>query len=234
MKAIVYSEYGSPDVLKLSELEKPVPKENEILIRNYATTVNYGDLAGRNFGNLKSSEFNMPLPFWLIGRIDFGLSRPRRQILGSEFAGIVESAGKEVKQFKTGDKVFGYLGQKMGAYAEFIVVMEKSCIAGIPDNLGYEEASVLPYGSIMALSLVRKMKLQPGQKILVNGASGGIGSAAVQIAKYFGAEVTGVCGTLRVEFVKSLGADKIIDYRKEDFTQNGEIYDVIFDVLGKS
>ena len=235
MKAIVYTEYGAPDVLRLRELDKPAPKDNEVLIRVHATTVNYGDLTARDFGNLSPGEFHMPFLFWVLGRIGFGIGKPRKGILGSEFAGDIESAGKDVKRFKPGDQVFGYLGQGMGAYAEYVCMPEQGCLALKPANMTYEQAAAVPYGSIMALSLLRKADIQPGQKVLINGASGGIGSAAVQLAKaHFGAEVTGVCGTPRVEFVKALGADRVIDYTQEDFTQNGETYDLIFDILGKS
>jgi len=234
MKAIVYTEYGSPDVLHLKEIAKPSPKDNEVLIRNYATTVNFGDLMARNFKAISPSKFNMPLFFWLPTLLAFGLGKPRNHILGSEFAGDVEAVGKSVMRFKPGDQVFGYLGQSMGAYAEYFCMSENGVVAIKPANMTYEEAAVVPYGAIMALSLLRKADLQSGQKVLINGASGGIGSAAVQIARNLGAEVTGVCGTLRLDFVKSLGAAKVIDYTKEDFTQNGETYDLIFDILGKS
>ena len=234
MKAIVFTEYGSPDVLQLKEVTKPAPKDNEVLIRVCATSVNYGDLAARNFKAISPQEFNMPLLFWLLAKISFGLSKPNITILGSEFAGKVEAAGKAVKLFKPGDQVFGYPGQSFGAYAEYLCMPEDGTVALKPANLTYEEAAVVPYGAIMALNLLRKMNIQPGQKVLINGASGGIGSAAVQIAKHFGAEVTGVCGTPRLGFVKSLGADKVIDYTKDDFTKNGETYDLIFDILGKS
>jgi NADPH:quinone reductase-like Zn-dependent oxidoreductase len=234
MKAIVYTEYGSPDVLQLQEVAKPVPTDNEVLIRVYATSVNYGDLVTRNFKEISPGKFNMPLLFWLLAKISFGLRKPKITILGSEFAGVIESAGKDVKKFKKDDQVFGYPGQSFGAYAEYLCMPENGCIAIKPDNMTYEEAAIVPYGAIMALNLLRKVNIQPGQKVLVNGASGGIGSAAVQIAKHFGAEVTGVCGTPRLEFVKSLGADKVIDYTKEDFTQSGETYDLIFDILGRS
>ncbi|UCH60586.1 MAG: NAD(P)-dependent alcohol dehydrogenase [Anaerolineales bacterium] len=235
MKAIVYAQYGPPDVLQLKEVEKPTPKENEVLIRIYATSVGYGDLVARNFKEISPGEFNMPFPFWLITKLVFGIRKPKITILGSELAGEVEAVGKNVKLFKEGDQVFGYLGQSMGAYAEYICVPEGGVLAIKPSNMTYEEAAVVPMGTIMALYLLReKGDLHPGQKVLINGASGGIGSAAVQIAKFYGAEVTGVCGTPRLEFVISLGADKVIDYTKEDFTQSGETYDLIFDVLGKS
>ena len=234
MKAIVYTKYGSPDVLQLKEVEKPIPKDNEILIRVYAVSINFGDMMVRNFKAITPKKFHMPFLFWLIGKISFGIRKPRIKILGSEFSGLVESTGKNVTRFKKGDKVFGYRGPKMGAYAEYLCMPEKGVLAIKPTNMTYEEAAVVPYGAIMALNLFRKINIQPGQKVLINGASGGIGPYAVQIAKYFGAEVTGVCGIPRLEFVKSMGADKVIDYTKEDFTQNGETYDFIIDILGKS
>ena len=234
MKAVVYTEYGSPDVLHLKEVEKPAPKDSEILIRIYATTVNFGDMLARNFKAVSPRKFNMPFFFWLPARLAFGLRKPRKHILGSEFAGEVEDVGPAVTRFKKGDQVFGYIGEGMGAYAEYRCMPEDGCVTLKPANLSYAEAAVIPYGTIMALSLLRKAKIQPGQKVLVNGASGGIGSAAVQLARHFGAEVTGVCGTPRLGFVKALGADHVIDYTKEDFTQSGETYDLIFDILGKS
>jgi NADPH:quinone reductase-like Zn-dependent oxidoreductase len=234
MKAIVYTEYGSPDVLHIEEVAKPAPKDNEVLIRNHATTVNFGDLLARNFKSVTPARFNMLFIFWLIARLSFGLNKPRNPILGSEFSGEIESVGKAVTRFKAGDQVFGYLGQSMGAYAEIFCMPEDGVLAIKPANLSYAEAAVLPYGAIMALNLLRKANLQPGQKVLINGASGGIGSAAVQICRYLGAEVTGVCATPGLNFVKSLGAAKVIDYTQEDFTQNGETYDLIFDILGRS
>lgn len=234
MKAVIYKEYGSPDVLHLREIEKPVPQDNEILVKIHATTVNYGDLVARNFGNVSPSEFNMPALFWLPARLSFGWSKPKNPILGSEFAGEVESVGKDVTRFKPGDQVFGYLGQRMGAYAAYCCVREDGLVALTPANMRHDEAATLPYGAVMAVNILKKAKLQPGQRVLINGASGAIGSAAMQLAKYYGAEVTGVCGTPRLDFVKSLGADKVVDYTKEDFTRSGETYDLIFDVLGRS
>ena len=234
MKAIELTKFGPPEVLQIREMEKPASKANEILVRVHATSVNYGDLAARNFKNIPAREFHMPLLMLLPARLFFGLTKPNIKVLGSEFAGEVEAVGKDVQQFKPGDQVFGYLGQGMGAYAEYLCMPESATVASKPTNLSYEEAAVVPYGALMALPMLQKMDIQPGQKVLVNGASGSIGAAAVQIAKHFGAEVTGVCGTARLAFVKALGADKVIDYTQEDFTQNGETYDLIFDVLGKS
>lgn len=234
MKAIVYTEYGPPDVLHLQEVAKPVPKGDEVLVRIAATSVNYGDLSARNFKNISSRDFHMPFLLWLIAKISFGWSKPKTTILGSEFAGEVESTGPNVRSFKPGDQVFGYLGQSMGAYAEYHCMPETGVLALKPTNMAFEEAAVVPMGAIMALYLLKKVNVRSGQKVLINGASGSIGSAAIQIAKHFGAEVTGVGGTPRLEFMKSLGADAVIDYTKEDFTRNGQTYDLIFDVLGKS
>jgi NADPH:quinone reductase-like Zn-dependent oxidoreductase len=215
-------------------VEKPVPQDDELLIKVHATSVNFGDLLARNYKEVSPRKFNMPLLFWLAAKISFGIRKPRITILGSEFAGEVEAVGRHVQSFKPGDPVFGYRGESMGAYAEYICIPEKSVLAIKPVHLTYEEAAIVPYGAIMALNLLKKANLQPGQKVLIHGASGGIGSAAVQLARHYGAEVTGVCSTPRLDFVKSLGADKVIDYTREDFTQNGETYDLIFDILGKS
>lgn len=234
MKAIVCTKYGPPEVLQLKEVTKPVPKDNQVLIRVRATSVNFGDLMARNFKAVSPRKFNMPFLFWLMATMSFGLGKPKITILGSEFSGEVEAVGKTVKRFKPGDQVFGYPGLSLGAYAECICLPETGAVAQKPVSLSHEEAVTLPYGAIMATSLLGKANIQRGQKVLINGASGGIGSMAVQLAKYYGAEVTGVCGAPRLEFVKSLGADKVIDYTKQDFTQNGKTYDLIFDILGKS
>jgi len=234
MKAIVYSEFGAPDVLKLKEVEKPTPKDNEVLIKVHATSVKYGDLVARNFRNIPLKYFHMPAPMVFLMQFVFGISKPKINILGSEFSGEIESVGKKVAKFKEGDQVFGYLGQTMGANAEYLCIQEDKMIGAKPENMTHEEATCIPYGAIMAYTHLKKVNIKPGQKVLVNGASGGIGSAAVQLAKNYGAEVTGVCGTPRMEYVKALGADHVIDYTKEDFTQNGETYDVIYDILGKS
>ncbi|UCE01136.1 MAG: NAD(P)-dependent alcohol dehydrogenase [Chloroflexota bacterium] len=234
MKAIVYTEYGPPEVLRLQEVEKPAPKENEVLIRIHATSVNFGDIAARNFGNISHKEFFMPLPFYLIGKLQFGISKPKNPILGNEFAGEIELVGKDVTSFKPGDQVFGYPGPQMRCNAQYRCLPEDGPLGLKPTNMSYEEAAVVPYSALMAIDLLRKVGIQRGQRVLINGASGGIGSGVLQLAKHYGAEVTGVCGTPRIEFVKSLGADKVIDYTKEDFTKNGETYDLIVDVLGKS
>ena len=233
MKAITNTEYGSPDVLHLTEIEKPLPKDNEILIKVHATSVNFGDTMARNFKAITPRQFNMPFLIWLIAKISFGLNQPKITVLGNEFAGEVEAVGRDVKRFKSGDQVFGSLGEKMGAYTEYLCLPENGMLALKPTNMTFEEAAVVPYGALIALSLLRRVNIQPGQKVLINGASGGIGSAAVQIAKYYGAEVTGVCSTPKVEFVKSLGATNVIDYTKKDFTKNGETYDLVFDILGR-
>ncbi len=234
MKAMTYTEYGSPDVLQLREIAKPSPKDNEILIRIRATRVNYGDMLARKFGSVTTKEFNMPGLLLLPARMEFGIRKPKKNILGSEFSGEIEAVGKEVKRFKVGDAVFGYRGSTFGAYAEYMCMPESGLVTHKPANMSFEESTLIPYGALTAYSHFKKVNIQPGQKVLVNGASGGIGSAGVQLAKYFGAEVTGVCGTAKLNFVKALGADKVIDYSKEDFTKNGETYDLIYDILGKS
>jgi NADPH:quinone reductase-like Zn-dependent oxidoreductase len=221
-------------VLKLAEVAKPAPQEKEILVRNDATTVTYGDLAARNFKHMTLREFNMPALLAVYAKVSFGLRKPKQPVLGSEFSGVVEAVGALVTRFKPGDEVYGYLGQRMGAYAEYLCIPEDSTVALKPAGLTHAEAAAVPYGAIMAMDILKRVDLQAGQKVLVIGASGGIGSAAVQLARYFGACVTGVCGTLRLDYVKALGAEKVIDYSREDFTHNGETYDVILDILGRS
>lgn len=234
MKVVEFTHYGSPDVLHLTDRTKPIPKGDEVLVRVRATPVNYGDLTARKFALLSPREFNMPGPLYIPARLGFGWNKPRTTILGSELAGDVEAVGDRVSRFKPGDAIFAYVGMAMGANAEYVCLRESGTIALKPTNLSYDEAATLPYGAVMAGSLLRRANLKPGHKILINGASGGIGSMAVQLARHAGAEVTGVCSTDRLEYVRSLGAAEVIDYTQADFTQNGETYDVIFDILGRT
>ena len=224
MKAIVYERYGPPDVLELKEVEKPTPKDNEVLIKTYATTVTSGDWRVRSL--------DVPVGFGLISRLFFGVSRPRQPILGTELAGKIESVGKDVSKFKVGDQVFAFSGAGMGCHAEYKCMPEDGAVVLKPANLTYEEAAAISFGGTTALDFFRRGKLQSGERVLINGASGGVGTAAVQLAKHFGADVTGVCSTANVELVRSLGATHVIDYTKEDFTQNGETYDVVVDTVG--
>lgn len=234
MKAIVMNEYGGPEVLQLLEVDQPTPKDEEILVRVHASSVGYGDLMARNFKNISSQQFNMPGVLWLVTRLSLGINRPNKRIPGSEFAGEVTAVGAKVSQFKVGDAVFGYRGPSFGCNAEYVCIAESGMVAHKPANMSYDEAAAVPYGALTALNLLRKVTPGPGSKILINGASGAIGAAAVQWAKRLGAEVTGVCSTQGMDFVRGLGADHVIDYTQEDFTQSGQSYDVIFDILGRS
>jgi NADPH:quinone reductase-like Zn-dependent oxidoreductase len=228
MKAIVHTEYGPPDELQLKEVEKPVPKDNEVLIRILATTVTTSDC------NIRNLTF-VPKLLHLPMRMQLGLLRPKNRVLGFDLAGDVEAAGKDVTRFKTGDQVFGTTEPAYGAHAEYICLPEDGVLTLKPANMTYEEAATIPVMANTALHFIRDLgNVQAGQKILINGASGGIGTFAVQLAKYYGAEVTGVCSSTNLELVRSLGADQVIDYTREDFTKTGQTYDVIFDAVGKS
>lgn len=220
MKAVVYTKYGSPDVLQLQEVAKPIPKENEILVKVYATSVSTGD------ARLRRAD-----PF--LVRLFFGLFRPKISILGGSLSGEIEAIGKSVTRFKKGDQIFASTGRKMSAHAEYATLAEDGLIAFKPQNCSYEEVASIPFGDGTSFYFLKKANIQAGQKILIIGGSGALGAAAIQLAKYFGAEVHAVCSNLNVELVKSLGADRVFDYTQEDFTLSGESYDIIYDTVGK-
>ncbi len=221
MKAIVYTQYGPPDVLHLKELETPKPKDNEVLIRVKATTVNRTDCA-----NLRAKPFFM--------RFTLGLFKPKRQVLGTEFSGIIYSVGKSVSKFKIDDNVFGFDDSGLSSYAEYLVIAEDKALAIMPKNITFKQAAASIEGAHYAYNFINKVDLKSGHKVMVNGASGGIGSATVQFLKYYNAEVIAVCNTKNLELVELLGANRVIDYTKTDFTTDHELYDFVFDSVGKS
>jgi len=226
MKAIVWTKYGPPGVLQFKELNKPVPKDNEILIKVHAATVTAGDCELR--------RFDIPIGFWLFVRIIMGIKKPRIKILGQELAGEIESAGKKVKHFKKGDPVFAATEMRLGAYAEYACLPGKCTMAVKPVNMSYEEAATIPTGGLNALHFLRKGEIRSGQRVLILGAGGSIGTYAVQIAKSYRAHITCVDSGNKLQMLLSIGSDQVIDYTKEDFTKNGVIYDLIIDVVGKS
>lgn len=225
MKAVVCTKYGPPEVLQLKEIEKPTPGENEICIKVFATSVTASDCIIRGF--------KVPIKFWIPMGLVIGFKKPRKSILGMVFAGEVESVGNDIKSFKKGDQVFGFDRFGFGTYAEYKCISKEGLLVKKATNVNYEEAAAIPFGGLLALHYLKKGNVQSGQKILIYGASGAVGTSAVQLARYLGAEVTGVCSTTNLELVKFLGANKVIDYTKEDFTTREDLYDLIFNAVGK-
>lgn len=227
MRAVVYDHYGPPEVLRLVQVERPTPKEDEVLVRVHATTVNRSD------AHVREANRRSGLVAHVVSRMIFGFRRPRRPILGSEFAGVIVAVGAAVDKFKVDDRVFGKTGLGFGAHAEFLCIPQSARIALMPAGIGFEEAAPICDGALSALMCLKMADLREGRRILIYGASGAIGTAAVQLARYFGADITAVCGTKNLKLVRSLGAGRVIDYMREDFTKNGETYPVIFDAVGK-
>jgi len=226
MKAVVYEKYGPPEVLQTKEIPKPTPRDDEVLIKIFASTATLYDCW------MRSST--APPGFWLISRLSSGLTKPKQPVLGTDLAGEIEAVGQNVNRFKPGDQVYGFLGEGMGGYAEYRCMPENGAVSIKPENMSFAEAAAVPQGALTALYFLRKADIQDGTKALIFGASGGVGMYAVQLARHFGCEVTGVCSTAKMDLVRLLGAEHVIDYTREDFTQNGETYGIIFDTVGKT
>lgn len=229
MKAVVCTRYGPPEVLQFSDVAKPIPKDDEILVKVHATTATVADARCRSF--------NVPLSYWIPARLALGVTKLRNPILGAEVSGVVESVGQKVTGFRTGDKIFASTGNRFGGYAQYVCLAPDSkdnAVAQMPSNASFEQAAAVPLGGLTALYFMKQARIQRGQRVLIYGASGSLGTYAVQLARHFGAEVTGVCGAANLNLVRSLGADHVIDYAAEDFTRNGIRYDVIFDAVGKA
>lgn len=227
MKAATYTRYGPPEVVTITQVEKPTPKPNEILIKICATTLNSGD------ARMRRADFGSPL-FTILGRLMIGIRKPRKQILGTTLAGEIESVGQEVTKFNVGDPVFASAGMTFGAHAQYITIPQDATVLRLPENLSYEQAASIPFGGFTSIHFLRKLTaIKPNHRILINGAAGGVGSSAVQLAKHDGAHVTAVCSSNHFDLVKSIGADETIDYTTEDFTKRPQTYDIIFDSVGK-